>query len=204
MSRPPVTKPLRQATERMGVCDERRSLCADGVTRPARRERRYGGTSRGIVRGVCGKWRGTDRERRAPRGHSGCHAAGAGGTDRGSGVDTRSDVEQDVALCAGAVAPTRLSARGRSLLERASLPLSKREGAVGSVVFTSAATGLPPFYGVSLASGAVGMRMSAFVLTGSAGRFLRFSALAWFGRRLGSSTLESVHGLALALPFVGG
>jgi membrane protein YqaA with SNARE-associated domain len=101
-------------------------------------------------------------------------------------------------------APTRLPARGRSLLERASLTLSKREGAVGSVVFTSAATGLPPFYGVSLASGAVGMRMSAFVLTGSAGRFLRFSALAWFGRGLGSSTLESVHGLALALPFVGG
>ena len=62
---------------------------------------------------------------------------------------------------------------------------SERGGALWSLVFASAATGVPPFYGTSLASGAVGMRLSPFITAGSLGRFLRFGALAWAGAAIG-------------------
>lgn len=82
-------------------------------------------------------------------------------------------------------APARLPDRGRAALERAAGPLQERGGALWSLVFASAATGVPPFYGTSLASGAVGMRLSPFITAGSLGRFLRFGALAWAGAAIG-------------------
>jgi membrane protein YqaA with SNARE-associated domain len=82
-------------------------------------------------------------------------------------------------------APTRLPARARDALGRARDRVARHGGASGSLVLTSAATGLPPFYGVSLAGGALGMRMSHFVVAGSAGRFVRFAVLAWVGRAMG-------------------
>lgn len=91
-------------------------------------------------------------------------------------------------------APRRLPARGRAGLERAGARLARSRGAAGSVVFTSAAIGLPPFYGVSLASGALGMRTSAFVLSGTAGRSVRFGVLAWLGHRLGPAAAELLAG----------
>ena len=64
-------------------------------------------------------------------------------------------------------APGRLPTRSRAKLEAAGSAMARREGAAGSVVFTSAAVGLPPFYGVSLACGVLGMRLRAFVFRGS-------------------------------------
>jgi membrane protein YqaA with SNARE-associated domain len=81
-------------------------------------------------------------------------------------------------------APSRLPTRARDAVARAAASVDRRGGAVSSLVFTSAATGLPPFYGVSLATGALGMPVARFVLVGGLGRFLRFGALAWLARGL--------------------
>jgi membrane protein YqaA with SNARE-associated domain len=92
-------------------------------------------------------------------------------------------------------APQRLPERGRAALERAGAALCDRGGAAGTVVFASAAVGLPPFYGVSLASGALGMPTASFVLSGSAGRLLRFGVLAWLGHRLGPAAMDALASL---------
>lgn len=87
-------------------------------------------------------------------------------------------------------APSRLPAKAERALDRAARPLRERDGAVSGIVFTSAATGIPPFYGISLAAGALGMRTSSFLASGSLGRLVRFAALAWIGRELGSEAVE--------------
>lgn len=84
-------------------------------------------------------------------------------------------------------APGRLPTRARTALERGAAKLSSHQGAAGSLVFASAAAGIPPFYGVSLAGGALGMRTKTFVLTGTAGRALRFGALAWIAHAVGTA-----------------
>ena len=89
-------------------------------------------------------------------------------------------------------APSRLPDRARAALERASRAVSARGGAASSLVLTSAAVGFPPFYGVSLACGALGMRTGSFVLSGGVGRLVRFGALAWAGSQLGSEGMELV------------
>ena len=81
-------------------------------------------------------------------------------------------------------APSKLPGRARAAVARATASVERRGGAMSSLVFASAATGLPPFYGVSLASGALGMPVSRFVLAGGLGRFVRFGALAWLARGL--------------------
>lgn len=45
------------------------------------------------------------------------------------------------------------------------------------VLFASAFTGFPPFYLTSIASGAVRLPFSRFLVIGFAGRLLRFGAL---------------------------
>jgi membrane protein YqaA with SNARE-associated domain len=47
-----------------------------------------------------------------------------------------------------------------------------------ALVFASAVTGLPPFYGLSVACGALRWSFALFVVCGTAGRLARFSALA--------------------------
>jgi membrane protein YqaA with SNARE-associated domain len=81
-------------------------------------------------------------------------------------------------------APSKLPARARQAVGRAGASLERRGQAVTSLVFASATTGLPPFYGVSLATGALGMPIGRFLVVGGLGRFLRFGALAWLGRGL--------------------
>jgi len=93
-------------------------------------------------------------------------------------------------------APHRLPARARAMLGRASQGVTSRGRAATSLVFTSAAIGLPPFFGVSLAAGALGMRTRSFLLSGGAGRLLRFGALAWAARNVG----EGVFGLFASQP----
>jgi len=83
-------------------------------------------------------------------------------------------------------APARLPVKAREQLERASRAVERRGGAASSMVFTSAAVGLPPFYGISLAAGALGMRLRTFVVSGGIGRLLRFGALAWAARYVGA------------------
>jgi membrane protein YqaA with SNARE-associated domain len=78
-------------------------------------------------------------------------------------------------------APSRLPAKGREAVERVSKGLAERQGAAGSTVFASAVLGIPPFYGVSLACGALRVRLRTFIIPGTVGRFVRFAALAWGG-----------------------
>ena len=86
-------------------------------------------------------------------------------------------------------APGRLPKKARAALERASQAVERRGGTASSMVFASAAVGLPPFYGVSLAAGALGMRLRTFVVSGGIGRLLRFAALAWAARYVGAGFL---------------
>ncbi|NNF37102.1 MAG: hypothetical protein HKN71_00425 [Gemmatimonadetes bacterium] len=84
-------------------------------------------------------------------------------------------------------APRHLPARARKALDRAVARVEARQGTAGSLVFASAATGLPPFYGVSLAGGALGMRIRTFLVTGTAGRALRFGVIAWAAHTIGGT-----------------
>jgi membrane protein YqaA with SNARE-associated domain len=74
---------------------------------------------------------------------------------------------------------------GRGLVR---LPLKTRNRALAAsarlgtrrppaLVFTSALTGLPPFYVVSVAAGMLGFRPGLFLVAGLAGRLLRFGAV---------------------------
>jgi len=82
-------------------------------------------------------------------------------------------------------AKTLLFLGGRGIV---SLPSRLRERALAAsarlgtrrppaLVFTSALTGLPPFYVVSVAAGLLGFRTGPFLLAGFAGRLLRFGAV---------------------------
>lgn len=101
------------------------------------------------------------------------------------------------------LAPDRLPGRARSLMKRATEAVRARGGAAGSLVLVSATTGLPPFYGVSLASGALGMRLRHFLLYGTAGRVARFGVLAWAARSLGSAAAHPSELWAFALQALG-
>jgi membrane protein YqaA with SNARE-associated domain len=87
-------------------------------------------------------------------------------------------------------APARLPAKARGVLERASAAVAARGGAAGSLVFTSAVIGVPPFYGVSLAAGALHMRLRSFLVGGALGRIVRFGAIAWGARYIGEGMLR--------------
>ena len=45
-----------------------------------------------------------------------------------------------------------------------------------SLIFISSATGLPPFYAISVAAGMLRVPLASFIMFGAAGRFLRFAA----------------------------
>jgi membrane protein YqaA with SNARE-associated domain len=80
--------------------------------------------------------------------------------------------------------PGRLPTKAREAVDRVSKRLAERQGAAGSTVFASAVLGIPPFYGVSLACGALRVRLRTFIIPGTVGRFVRFTALAWGGSSL--------------------
>jgi membrane protein YqaA with SNARE-associated domain len=69
--------------------------------------------------------------------------------------------------------PSRGAERARDLAAR----LAARGRSAPALVFTSALTGLPPFFVVSVAAGMGGLRAGPFVVAGLAGRFLRFGAV---------------------------
>jgi len=55
--------------------------------------------------------------------------------------------------------------------------LSSGRRTAGGLTFVSAFTGIPPFYATSVIAGALGWPFVPFVLHGTAGRLLRFSAV---------------------------
>lgn len=87
-------------------------------------------------------------------------------------------------------APSRLPKRAAARLDKAVDAVRSRGGAAASLVFVSALVGLPPFYGISLAAGALRMRLAWFLATGTAGRAIRFAILAWTAHALGEGAAE--------------
>lgn len=71
--------------------------------------------------------------------------------------------------------------RGRALQAAAWL---ERRGCGPALVFASAFSGIPPFYLVSVAAGLLRFPLAAFLLCGTAGRLLRFSAVFLLPRAL--------------------
>jgi membrane protein YqaA with SNARE-associated domain len=67
----------------------------------------------------------------------------------------------------------RASERVQRVLER----IRPRDGVSGALLFASASVGVPPFYVVSIACGAVRVGLARFVLLGTCGRALRMAAV---------------------------
>ena len=84
-------------------------------------------------------------------------------------------------------APQRLPVRARTTLERGSAALQRRGGAGGALIFVSAITGLPPFYAMSLAAGALRVPVLTFLAAGLAGRAIHFAGIAWFAGGLANT-----------------
>ena len=70
--------------------------------------------------------------------------------------------------------------RLRDKIDQIGMTMRRRNGATGWFVLTSAATGLPPFYMVSVASGLVGVSFVQFATLGTIGRFVRFATVVMF------------------------
>jgi membrane protein YqaA with SNARE-associated domain len=68
--------------------------------------------------------------------------------------------------------------RMRRGVAAAKAEMEKRPRASRLVLFTSAVTGFPPFYAMSVAWGAGGMSLPFFIVCGTAGRLIRFAAVA--------------------------
>jgi membrane protein YqaA with SNARE-associated domain len=101
-------------------------------------------------------------------------------------------------------APHRLKGKARAALDRVSAGVAARGGAAGSLVFASALTGLPPFFGVSLAAGALGMRFGTFITSGGVGRLVRFAVIAWAARAVGGDALDVFAWASLVPEQLGG
>jgi membrane protein YqaA with SNARE-associated domain len=120
-------------------------------------------------------------------------------------VSTTGQMSTKVALFGVARwAPGRLKGKARAALDRASGAVAARGGAASSLVFASAFTGVPPFYGTSLAAGALGMRLQSFLLSGGAGRLVRFALIAWAARYVGDGAMHMFVAPASAEAPVGG
>ena len=76
--------------------------------------------------------------------------------------------------------PERLPAKATARLERASEKVKKLEQAGLTLVLISAIVGLPPFYLISLAAGAMRLNLAGFIaVTGTVGRVVRFAIIAY-------------------------
>lgn len=75
--------------------------------------------------------------------------------------------------------PERLPAKATQRLDRASEKVKKLEQAGLTLVLVSAVVGLPPFYLISLAAGAMKLNLTGFIVTGTVGRGVRFAIIAY-------------------------
>jgi membrane protein YqaA with SNARE-associated domain len=64
------------------------------------------------------------------------------------------------------------------------VPLGRRSAAL--LLLTSAGIGLPPFYVVTLAAGALRVSPALFVITGTFGTVARYAVIVWGATRLQS------------------
>jgi len=101
-------------------------------------------------------------------------------------------------------APTRLPHRARSVLARASGRVEARGERSDLWSSPVPSRAVPPFYGVSLATGALGMRLRSFVLNGFGGRLVRFGAIAWAGNRFGDAVVEVLRDRGVTVLLLGG
>jgi membrane protein YqaA with SNARE-associated domain len=72
--------------------------------------------------------------------------------------------------------------KSRELIERTSARLANYPHGSNALVALSAVTGLPPFYAVSVAAGALRLNFAAFFVIGTVGRAVRFAAVFWLPR----------------------
>ncbi len=70
-----------------------------------------------------------------------------------------------------------ISPRRQALVSKACVRLAGRRGLQVGTVFFSAITGLPPFYGITMAWGILRLPLLDFLVAGFIGRAIRFSAL---------------------------
>jgi membrane protein YqaA with SNARE-associated domain len=82
-----------------------------------------------------------------------------------------------VVYAGGRRATRVLSARHQRALEMARPRMAGSRRAQYATVLVSGATGLPPFYGVTVLCGAMGVPLGGYLLAGSAGRAARFAGL---------------------------
>ena len=75
--------------------------------------------------------------------------------------------------------PERLPAKATQRLDRASEKVKRLEQAGLTLVLISAVVGLPPFYLISLAAGAMKLSLTGFIVTGTVGRGVRFAIIAY-------------------------
>ena len=85
---------------------------------------------------------------------------------------------------AGCRAPRAIPPRHRPRFERARARLAGRRGLQRLVVLASSATSLPPFYLVTALAGTLGLPLRDFLLAGSVGAAIRFTALLSLPRLL--------------------
>ena len=98
-----------------------------------------------------------------------------------------------------------LTARGREAVERATALLANRRLLRGLLLLASAATGLPPFYAVTIAAGALGLPLGEYLLLGTVGRGARFAAFALVPRLLAAALVVAmIEAPALATMRAGG
>jgi membrane protein YqaA with SNARE-associated domain len=93
-------------------------------------------------------------------------------------------VAMSALFAAGRGLPWRPAASGHPRLERLRQAMVARAGSTG-FTFTSALTGLPPFYGFALAAGALRWRFVPFFMGALAGRAVRFATVLYLPRGLG-------------------
>ena len=74
-------------------------------------------------------------------------------------------------------ATQHLSTRRQQAIERARIRLTRHQGYQYLTVFTSAISGLPPFYAITVAAAIVKLPFAPFLAVGTLGRACRFVAL---------------------------
>lgn len=65
-------------------------------------------------------------------------------------------------------------------VNNAAAHMSSRQHISGALLFASAASGLPPFYLMSITAGLIKLSFARFLLLGTSGRLLRFAAIVLF------------------------
>lgn len=82
-----------------------------------------------------------------------------------------------VVYLAGRSGGQAIPERARMTARRWSDRLRARPRQTAALVFVSSLVGLPPFYVMSLVAGVLGMNFTVYLLTGTAGRLIRFGTL---------------------------